>query len=1247
MKKIKLISILVAISVSLFMATDVYAQTAAQDREAARKERERQALIKKMEQLKAEREKANATATSAPTSNLEQTLAQYEAYYTKNCDGDAGKTSRCADALFSMAAGFYKDARDGFVRAQNEFDLAMSKWEKTGIGNRPTHPRPDYSKALRTFEDAVARYPDFVKAAEGWLNIGNILLLDGDTKGAKTAFETLTQKYPKSRLASAAHFRVAEICFSDIRDFSCALDNLLKIRNEDVTPDVIEMAHFRKAEIYYIRGDLDMAAELFGSYVDKSDRREFPKRELRGEALQYLAVAFSDMPEGANAAIAYFKKLGARTYEDTVIYAVGMKNYDHGQYDQAIVALKTALEKFPLFVDAPKAQMNIINSLVIRQRNEEANKEREVLVANFSDGSAWARANTANPIARAVADENIKLALSSIAIHNHALAQERTDSTEKANYYAKAIDYYERVITGYPEDKWAVFEYRYNVAEAYMSTGHFEKAATSYDFVASADLKTYPVYRAEIDTLGSEADAIEKAKAANTSKTSPVNISQSDAGFNAIAALDTLRKVEIAKGNLTPEQAYALPITARFIDYIKSYQQKFPDSENASEVLFLAASVHFDGGNFKEAVAVSLSLISAYGKADTAMFRRATKLAADSYVKDNQFELGIAFYDTLISRTPNTSENYQIYVDLGAAAIFQKASDYRTNKQVTQAVNEFKRIATKYPTSQVADDGWFEAAVTFEEADSAVSAANVFVELATIFPKSDLVERSFVRAAENFAKVNDYTNAGATMKKAAEFVNKPEFSIGAFSKASDYFKLAKDYTAAGDMYYEVYRRYPTDGSVPLALYNSGLLYEEGQNFVKAIEVYTILGTKYADSEYAPSGYFSIGLVYERMGDMQRMATAFVDYAKKFTSNRDSQVKALVKAGIAFKELGNDAEAENNLRLATQVFTKFRESDALSTEDGAKAFFNLAEILRVRFESIKLTGKTQREIDAAAKRKSEAFQPVIENYMQAASMAIAEWTIRSIYSIGLTAKNYAADVREQTLIGKDDVRLGTQIKILSETLHPIYEEAISNLAKAVSLARESGIKADYVKEAELLLMQTWFLKAYAFEEAGSILRNSPIPDGLDEEEEMAYIDALEEYYANYVQAAFPVYEMGIQNAMGLFIGKNVWTDTIQTHMSILSIEFGVESQLASMDLNAEQAKARVEGRFVEVSAASAAIKQAESDYQQALSAIGSIVASNVSIDDKLSSLASRRANAERSKLEEEAKIEELKNKLGLE
>jgi tetratricopeptide (TPR) repeat protein len=796
------------------------------------------------------------------------------------------------------------------------------------------------------------------------------------------------------------------------------------------------------------------------------------------------------------------------------------------------------------------------------------------------------------------------------------------------------------------------YEFNFNLAEALMAVGRFEDASARYNMVAFADLNSFPVYRADIDTIGMSAAEIERMRTEGAARTSPINISQGDAGWGAVVALDTLRKVEIAQRDLNSQQAYALPITRRLLTTISEFQQRFPQDGKAAEALYAAASIHFDGSNYVESISMSHRILAAYGTADTAMWRQATKLAADSYTRNEQFDEGIAKYDALIARTRNNAELLQTYVDLAAAAIFQKASRMRDRRQISPAAAEFRTIVARYPNSTVAPLGWFEAAVTYEGADSAAQAAQIFREFPTRFPRHELVQRAFVRSGENFAKAEMFVEAGQIMRQGAQTVNQAEFSIGALGVAAGYFKSAGQLETVGDMYNEIYRMFPTDPQAPQALYNAGLAYEEAKNFRRAIEVYTILGTRYVESEFAPSGYFSIGLAYEQMGDFVKMAEAFVSYARRFTSNRDSQMKALNRAGRAFLELNRTAEAEENFLLATQIFARFRESDALSNEDGAVAFFNLAEIYRARFEQITLTGRNQREVEAAAKRKQEAFQQLAETYMNAAALAIAEWTIRSIHSVGLASKSYATAFRNQTLFGNSDVQMGTRIQLLSGGVHQFYDEAITNFARAVQFAREAGIQATFVSDAEMQLSQMWFMKGYAFQEAGTMVRNTPMPRGLDEEEEMAFIDMVEEFYMNFVKQALPVFVSSIDNLSALFIGKNEWTDSIQARIGILAAElelagfsFGEISQ-AEVDLNVERAQARADGRFVVITAAELARREARTEHEQAMSAIGSIVASNMTVSEKLSSLASRRTTAERSMAQETARITELRTRLGL-
>ena len=763
--------------------------------------------------------------------------------------------------------------------------------------------------------------------------------------------------------------------------------------------------------------------------------------------------------------------------------------------------------------------------------------------------------------------------------------------------------------------------------------------------------------------------------------------------------MDSLRVSQIAAGKLTPKQSYTLPVTKKFIDYIHSFQSKFPTSEYASEILFLAADVQFKGEDYRGTVVETRTILTAYGKkdgvTDTLIFKRATKLMADAYSKGDKYDLAVVAYDTLLTYEQAGSTGFKNLTDLASAAIFRKATSMRDKKQYAGAETEFKSISTRYPTSSVSDKGWLEASITREMDSSWALAAANFRELPKRFPKSSLRQMAFVRAGENYAKAKMWTDAAEVMLASSKtFKTDTDYAVGALGKASDYYKSGKDFIKAADMFYLIYAQYPTDSVAPTALYNAGRMYEDGKVYDKAIKTYTALGTKYPTSAFAADGYFSIGLVYEKMGEKEKMAKSFVDYAQKFPDNRSSQLKALVKATEAFIELDQDESkqyvvksgdnmskiakklgvnyndmldvngidpkkpyakigqkiryyelsAEASALQAVAIYDKYAKKAALDADDGGKAYFILGEMYRTRFEAIKLDAKNQKGIDKQLKAKVAALKPVIEFYTEGIKQQVAEWTIRSTFSIGLTYRNYASTVREQTLFGDETKRLGAQIQILSGDIQQGYDEAIAKFGQAITFARENGITEAYVDEAELYLMETWYMKGYAYEEAGDVLRNSPIPGGFSEEEEMAYLDALEEYYSNYIQQAMPIYDAGVQHALNMHIGKNKWTDKIQEHAGLLAAYFNERSEAAEVDLDKAKADA--------LAAAKAAgthvdpiDQKVQKELQVALASINTVMLSDMSFDQKIQRLMEIQKSAERSSDEEQTKIDALKSKLG--
>ncbi len=1229
---------------------------------------EQEKKMKKLEDLRrkiAERKKKDAAKNQemVGNQNLGMIIKNYENYLRDNCQGK--QSSRCADAMYSIGSNAYKKAQIDFVNAQKKYENDMDRWEKRPRGPEPIAPIPDYSKALNAYQDAVKMYPNYGKAAEGYFQMGAINMINSEIDAAQQAFLTLVKRYPKDPRAATSHYRIAELYFMKYK-FGEALKHYNLVEGRFVTIDMKETVHYRKGEIYYSRGDLDKAVELLSGYVDNCDINVYPKKLLRGDAVDYLATAFADMGgDGTKKAIKFFKGKN-RTYEDTVIYNIGFKHYEHGQWPEAIEALTHAIQKFPNFDDAPKAQTNIVYSYVTDKKHEDANKARGVLVDTYGKHSRWVAAHSGQSIVLAKAENEVKKTLSSIGIYYHDKALRETelkDHDKAQEYYESAIKRYLEYVTNYPDEKWQVFEHWYDLAEAYNSIKNYERSAFYYDKVASAQLASYPKFTAELDTIGLEQEEIEKMKQAQ--KKSPVAISQEDAGFNAIVSMENMRKEQISSQGLDSIAAYRLPATAQFIEYIHNFQSRFPNGKNSAEVLFLAAGVMFTGHDYAATIKECQMINAAYGSQDST-FRRATELMANAYAQNKQFQMAGVKYDTLITLYKNDPEKRNQLTLLASGAIFNNGMMHKENRQYTEAVPLFKSIVTRYPTADtVAVKGWLEAAICLDSAKQYEESALTYKELTTRFPQSEFVKNSFIEAANNYAKIDKNIEAAQTMQLAAKTVPDAEYAIPALSKAANYYKAAGKAEEGADMLYLGYQRYPNDKNSAGALYNAGLIYEDStvKNYTKAIEVYSILSDKFSTSEFAPSGAFSIGLCYEKMDERGKMATAFESYANKYTSKRESQVIALTKAAEARREMSTRskgkqsrtqflAQAVRNLDMATQIYDKFHKDAGINPYEGAKAYFIQGEIYRDKVNSVRLDNvKNATAVKLRMKKKEEYLKPTIEAYTESIKQGTEVWTLRSTYAIAELYIGYAGTVRNQKIFGSEEEKVAAKIQIVG-SLDPYYTKAMEKLDWIIRVSQDQGLTNEYVKKSEVMLTEMAYRRGNMVEEMGTLYRDAPVPYGLSEADEEAYYQALEEKYIQHVEAAYPRYEEGLGYVKNLHISHNEWADSIKTRLGLLHIELNYEgeSDYANLDLDAEKRKYEDAERIAQQQRdANNAHKTVDQIVQEELAAdlakINSIYNDpNMSDDDKIAKLAEIEALANMIIGKEEKLIKDLNAQL---
>ncbi|MCL2218583.1 MAG: tetratricopeptide repeat protein [Chitinispirillia bacterium] len=1208
--------VLMAVVLGTFLSGSVFSAYAQKGKQKSKAEIQEE--IRRLEAQKADRAQANRPSGQA----LRDIITRYEGMLERCA---TQKSDRCADVMYTLGGLYYDEGRDNFVTASESYNKAFEQYERTGRGTPPIAPKPDYSKSLRMYWQLTREYPSFPRLPEAFNQMGTTYLLEGHIDTARIIWEQLVNRFPTSPRVSGAHFRLADLAFME-SNYRKAYDHLGKVKRDQIDPMSWEMAHYRKGECAYYLGDFDQAVDYFFQYIQECDKGTYTRRQFREMAIEYMVISFSEMPNGVEEATKFFKK-NPRPYEAQIIFAIGAKNRERAQWDAAIHAIEGALKRFPMYKEAPLARQHLIECYVVKKEHQKANDERERLVDDYGPGSKWFQANASEKVVIDIANASIRRALGDIALFYHGEAQRKKDRS----LYDKAMKRYNEFFQKFPEDKWRVFEYKYNIAEIYSSLGDCEKAAENYNFVAMQDLSTYPAYVSSVDTLGMDPEQLEKLKQQSQDKTNPIAISQEDAGYNTIFALDACRKKDMAREGIEEDKSYALPATKKLIDQAVNFQRRFPKSSNAPEVLYLAGNIHYGGKAFVEAINAFKQVVDQYP--DAKITPNAARMLGNSYSSNNQFDLAMQTFDGLLRRTARDTKDYEEILELAAGAMYRQAENMKKAGNHAAAADAFKAIAGKFPESKVAAQGWFEAGVSYEEMKDFVRAASTFEELAQ--RQSALRENAFIRAAENYKKADMWEKAAQVYLTAANQIPKAEFAIPSLSSASEAYQKLNQFDMAGKMFELIFERYRNDPQTPQALYNAGLIFEKGKHYHDAINVYGQLAQNYPNSEFAGEAFFAIGLCWEKLEEFGNMANSFTDYAQKYMNDRLKQVQALVKAGSAYYKLGNFKDAETNYNMAIRIYEQHAKTADIDVANVAQAYYGLGEIRYKKFADIKLDAANERAMGARMKEKTQAMAEPIQLFGKAVELGVEEWTMRSMYMIARAFYDMADAVANQKLFGNQIEQMGGKIRVLS-SLDKFYDQAMEYFGRNITWAKEQNLTGEYIDMSMQAIMEMAYKKGSILEEVGLLFKNSPVPKGLSEDEHEFYVMELEERYLKALDAAMPVYENGMKLAQDIGIAESEWIDRIKERLNTINPESEwINIQIVAWKPTEKPKEYDEHGNEI-------APRGRDPELDRNLGRIKRIMDMNIPVAEKISQLNRIKMEADRNIVMEEERLKNLKS-----
>lgn len=1010
---------------------------------------------------------------------MEDAITQWEKQ-VNNCKGK--QSSRCASALQQLGHYQYQLEEKLFLDklAKYEDDAAWC----ADRDNEPAKckslgepPKPDHLKSLGYFLEYIDKYPKEARTPNVMYQASFVLESNGDEEKAFRLREQLVKNFPDNGLVPKAWLRIAEYHFMN-RKFRDAISAYKKVTGFDnLTGKEAALAMYHLAESYYNIAEYETAAIKYYDYIIGSDKGKYPN-DLRQEAMDFMAASFSDLDDGVRVA-AKFLKNKKIPFKDSVYYRIGMKNKDHDRNEEAVQSFKYLLDINPNYVDAPLADIAMVEILIVQQKFDEAQEQRYRVVKRYDKNSSWYKTNLKYSESVKNAENAIRSAMLDIPQFHHARAAKlwkEGDLEGAKKEYGNAIQNYSAFLKRYAkEPSWDEYKVHINLALVYQEMGQPSKAAQMFNWIVDSDTARYGRR-----PMGSAA-----------------LLKKEEAGYNAVLMMDQAReKAKKEKAGDDPVKAYSLPQTKAYFDQVAKYMTKFGTQKEAAELAYNAAIVHYQAKQYKVAVDVLRKLRVDYPKHQYILLisrMLAQSLLEAGQLDDSQKEFEWLFkqYAT-VKETRNDSMAKEIEKAI-AAVLFQKAEKSVKTGQHEVGAKAYLDLVKRYPQADFADKAVFEAAIAYENANKFTLAAETFMMLPKQYGRSSLTIRGILRAASAYKKDNKPRDAARTFLFITDNFPQDSMAFQSIGFAATTYDSIPDKKQAAQTFEIAYKRYPKNEKTPSLLYSACLTYDEAKMTDEAIRCSRDLVRDYPKSTYALDAAFSIPMAYQNAKKWDVAAAEYLNFIKMYTSDKEKLIAAYIGAARAFMELKEFDKAMANYAKTLEAYDKYglqiKNADPAIP---AEAAFYLGENEFKKMEPIVLKGK-EKDKAASVKQLVAILQKAMAHYSKSATYASEKWTFRATNKMGMLFVTMAAKIREQELTGKKvEEQFAERIGIVQQ-LPSYYEQARPIFQKNIDLARDQGFYNADVISAEEGYIEMYYQECAVFVEVADAFANSPLPD----------------------------------------------------------------------------------------------------------------------------------------------------------
>ena len=635
--------------------------------------------------------------------------------------------------------------------------------------------------------------------------------------------------------------------------------------------------------------------------------------------------------------------------------------------------------------------------------------------------------------------------------------------------YQAAISYFEKVIAEDPASPAMAPAYR-GIAQAYISMGDYHTAVEKLEQLANVlkdPEKLIPLWKEIGDIYKKE---LSRPIQAVTAYQKSLNVDQSFQG--ADETLAEVIRIQVDSGGV-----------AAASNSIVSFLDNYPDSKFTEEVLYLAARLYENAGNYPLA-------LEHYRK--IAQFRGKSPFRADAYKSALALVERLRRWEDVLSIGTEYLAEFPKADDLAETCLKMAKADFQLEKhreginRLEQAMAKseeedrisycllqiawgyyklgefdkagiyFDRVINEYPDSNEVEEALYWLGWLAQVNNNLVGANDFFEKLTQKYPSSKYAEISLHQMATNYSRLGDSEKEIEALKR---IVN--NFPDGEYARIASN-NLVKSYAQAGNFRaalesMELFKDNDPGNKInPANLLTRGNSLAEAGNKRAALKAFQRLLELFPASEVADEAIFNIGTIYYQMGQNAR-AVEELSKLTRFFPESDKLVESAYILGQANMKLRRFAAAVENFESILNSISDPAGKGAISYLAGL-CYEQLGDQKKaVEFYRTYLAN--QRDPDEQLPRRMEIAVLLMKNNLH--DEAIAE-----LGRIKAASKNDEMRMNAQYIIGQAFEEKGDLSKAAEEYLKVTYAHSSSPAGALMARMRAGRIyeKLDRYQEA---------------------------------------------------------------------------------------------------------------------------------------------------------------------------------------